>query len=233
VRLKGPEAPGVTLKTAAEIFQVCPAYNDMEPREASNGMSPEELAGAVAQARAGDSDAWGRLYAQYAPAIFRFCRRVMPTREDAEDATTDIFIKLREKLGQYDASRPFAAWLYRVAANHCWDLLRRRRVRQDLETGELENLPLEHPDPGQLEQLLAQRTGQQVRDALAKLPGRARMALVLRYYAEMSYDEIAEALSVRRPFVGVLLLRARHQLRDILTQAGASESRGFAAGGKL
>jgi DNA-directed RNA polymerase specialized sigma24 family protein len=59
------------------------------------------------------------------------------------------------------------------------------------------------------------------------------MALVLRYYAEMSYDEIAEALSVRRPFVGVLLLRARHQLRDILIQAGASESQGLAAGGTL
>ena len=48
----------------------------------------------------------------------------MPTREDAEDATMEIFLKVREKLGQYDPSRPFGAWLYRVAANHCLDLLR-------------------------------------------------------------------------------------------------------------
>src|SRR5271170_7241487 len=118
---------------------------------------------AVARARAGDADAWGDLYRQFAPAIFRFCRRAMPTREDAEDATMDIFIKVRQKLSQYDATRPFGAWLYTVAANHCWDLLRRRKLRQDLETGEVENMPLEHPDPGQLEQLIEQRSGQQVR----------------------------------------------------------------------
>ncbi len=142
----------------------------------------------------------------------------------------EIFLKLREKLGQYDPSRPFTAWLYKVVANHCWDILRRRRVRQDLETGEVENLPLEHPDPGQLERLVEQRTSQEVRAALARMPARARMALVLRYYAEMSYDEIAEALGVRRAFVGVVLLRARHQLREALGQRGAA---GLAARGTL
>ena len=140
----------------------------------------------------------------------------------------EVFLKLREKLGQYDSSRPFTAWLYKVAANHCWDILRRRRIRQDLETGEVENLPLEHPDPGQLERLVEQRTSQEVRAALARMPARARMALVLRYYAEMSYDEIAESLGVRRAFVGVVLLRARHQLREGLGQRGAA---GRAAGG--
>jgi RNA polymerase sigma-70 factor (ECF subfamily) len=175
----------------------------------------------IARAKAGDAEAWGELYHQYAPAIFRFCRRAMPTREDAEDATMDIFIKIRQKLSQYDSSRPFGAWLYTVAANHCWDLLRRRKGRQDLETREIENMPLEHPDPGQLEQLIEQRTSQEVRRALDQLPSRARMALVLRYYADMSYDEVAATLGVRRAFVGVVLLRARHQLRDILGGRGA------------
>ncbi len=140
----------------------------------------------------------------------------------------EIFLKLREKLGQYDSGRPFTAWLYKVAANHCWDTLRRRRVRQDLETGELDSLPLEHPDPNQLQQLVEQRTGQELRAALARMPARARMALVLRYYADMSYEEIAEALGVRRAFVGVVLLRARHQLREALGQRGAA---GLAARG--
>src|SRR5216683_5773274 len=90
---------------------------------------------AITRARTGDAEAWGQLYRDYAPAIFRFCRRAMPTREDAEDATMEVFMKVRDKLGQFDASRSFSAWLYRVAANHCWDLLRRRRVRQDKETG--------------------------------------------------------------------------------------------------
>jgi RNA polymerase sigma factor (sigma-70 family) len=187
-------------------------------------MNPAEQASEserIARARAGNEEAWGELYRQYASAIFRFSLRTMPTREDAEDATMDIFIKVRQKLGQYDSSRSFSAWLYTVAANHCWDLLRRRKVRQDLETGEIENMPLEHPDPGQLEQLIEQSTSKQVRLALGKLPARARMALVLRYYAEMSYDEIAATLGVRRAFVGVVLLRARHQLREALGERGA------------
>ena len=201
----------------------------VDVRKRPEGMSAAEVAEVIARARTGNSEAWGELYRRYAAAIFRFCRRALPTREDAEDATTEIFLKVHDKLGQYDPQRPFTAWLYKVAANHCWDLLRRRRIRQDLETGEVENLPLEHPDPSQLEQLVAAHTGQQVRAALDALPTRARMALVLRYYSEMSYDEIAEALGVRRAFVGVLLLRARHQLRDVL-RLRAPAGRGLAAG---
>jgi RNA polymerase sigma-70 factor (ECF subfamily) len=180
-----------------------------------------ELAATIARAKAGDAEAWGGLYREFAAAIFRFCRRALPTREDAEDATMEIFVKVRERLGQYDSSRPFSSWLYKVAANHCWDLLRRRRTRQEKETGDLDGMPLEHPDPDQLEQLIERRTGQEVRRALDTLGARARMALVLRYYSDMTYDEIADALGVRRAFVGVVLLRARHELRKALTQSGA------------
>ena len=204
----------------------------MERRKTAGEMNSTELAELLSRVRAGDSDAWGELYRGYAPAIFRFCRRALPSREDAEDATNEVFMKVRQKLGTYDSSRPFTAWLYKVASNHCWDMLRRRRIRQDLETGDVETLPLEHPDPGQLERLQEEHTSKQVRAGLDKLPDRARMALVLRYFGDMSYDEIAETLGVRRAFVGVLLLRARHQLREIL-QGGAESVREATAGGKL
>jgi len=176
-------------------------------------MEPTEV---IARARAGDANAWGELYRGYAPAIFRFCRRAMPTREDAEDATMEIFMKLREKLNQYDTTRSFPAWLYKVAANHCWDILRRRKIRQDKETEDVETMPLEHPDPSQLEKLIEERSSEEVRKALDQMSGRARMALVMRYYSDMTYDEIADALGVRRAFVGVVLLRARHELRQAL-----------------
>jgi RNA polymerase sigma-70 factor (ECF subfamily) len=191
-----------------------------------NAPGTTEAREVIARAKAGDAEAWGELYRQHAPAIFRFCRRALPTREDAEDATMEVFMKVREKLGQYDASRPFTAWLYRVAANHCWDMLRRRKIRQDKETEEVDELPLEHPDPNQLERLIEQRTSEEVRKALEKLGTRARMALVMRYYSDMSYDEIADALGVRRAFVGVVLLRARHELRQALEGMSA-----LAAGG--
>jgi RNA polymerase sigma-70 factor, ECF subfamily len=203
----------------------------MERRKTAGETSAAELADALARVRAGDAEAWGELYRHYAPAIFRFCRRALATREDAEDATTEVFMKVRQKLGTYDSSRPFTAWLYKVASNHCWDMLRRRRIRQDLETGDIETLPLEHPDPDQLERLQAEHTSKEVRNGLAKLPDRARMALVLRYYADLSYDEIADTLGVRRAFVGVLLLRARHQLREVLG-AGPAGMRAATAGSK-
>jgi RNA polymerase sigma-70 factor, ECF subfamily len=179
---------------------------------------PTEL---IVRARAGDTQAWGDLYREFAPAIFRFCRRAMPTREDAEDATMEIFMKLRDKLAQYDQSRSFTAWLYKVSANHCWDMLRRRRVRQDKETEDVTEVPLEAPEPNQLEKLIEERTSEEVRRALVKLGLRARMALVMRYYSDMSYDEIADSLGVRRAFVGVVLLRARHELRQALGENNA------------
>ena len=184
---------------------------------------PKDL---IVRARAGDTQAWGDLYREYAPAIFRFCRRAMPTREDAEDATMEIFMKLREKLAQYDPSRSFSAWLYKVAANHCWDLLRRKKARHDKDMEDVDDLPLETPEPNQLERLIEERSGEEVRNALNALGTRARMALVMRYYSDMSYDEIADALGVRRPFVGVVLLRARYELRQALQGSGA-----LAAGG--
>jgi RNA polymerase sigma-70 factor (ECF subfamily) len=176
---------------------------------------------AITQAKTGNAEAWGQLYREYAPAIFRFCRRALPTREDAEDATMEIFMKLRDKLGQYDPTRSFSAWLYRVAANHCWDTLRRRKIRQDKETEDVDSVPLEHPDANQLDKLIEQRTSEEVRKALEKLGARARMALVMRYYSDMSYGEIADALGVRRAFVGVVLLRARHELRQALESKSA------------
>jgi RNA polymerase sigma-70 factor (ECF subfamily) len=175
----------------------------------------------IARARAGDTQAWGDLYREFAPAIFRFCRRAMPSKEDAEDATMEIFMKLRVKLIQYDPSRSFSAWLYKVAANHCWDLLRRRKARHDRDMDDVDDVPLEAPEPNQLEKLIEERTSEEVRRALDKLGVRARMALVMRYYSDMSYDEIADALGVRRPFVGVVLLRARHELRQALGENSA------------
>jgi RNA polymerase sigma-70 factor (ECF subfamily) len=197
---------------------------DVQKPGRMSAVETRESGAIVARARAGDAEAWGDLYREFAPAIFRFCRRALPTREDAEDATMEIFMKIRDKLDQYDATRPFSSWLYKVAANHCWDMLRRRKIRQDKETDDSEALPLEHPN--QLDQLIEKRTSEEVRKALDKLGSRARMALVLRYYSDMSYDEIADSLGVRRAFVGVVLLRARHELRQALEGTGA-----MAAGG--
>jgi RNA polymerase sigma-70 factor (ECF subfamily) len=105
-------------------------------------------------------------------------------------------------------------------------MLRRRKNRQDKETEDVDTIPLEHPEPSQLEKLIEERSSEEVRRALDKMGTRARMALVMRYYSDMSYDEIADELGVRRAFVGVVLLRARHELRQALEGNAA-----LAAGG--
>src|SRR5258707_5754267 len=154
---------------------------DVQKPGRMSAVETREWGAIVARARAGDAEAWGDLYREFAPAIFRFCRRALPTREDAEDATMEIFMKIRDKLDQYDATRPFTSWLYKVAANHCWDMLRRRKIRQDKETDDLETLPLEHPDPNQLDQFIGKRNSEEVRKALDKLGAHARMRRVVCY----------------------------------------------------
>lgn len=192
----------------------------MDRKKRPDMKSSMDIAHTLAQARAGNSDAWGELYEQYAPAIYRFCRHALLHHEDAEDATAEIFLKLRHKLDQYDPQRPFSPWLYRIAANHCWDMMR-RRGRQAQGDDEEILLQLKQPDASQLDQLIQQQTSSRVRSALSELPARARMALVLRYYSDFSYDEIAASLQLPRQYVGVILLRARHQLREFIEQEGA------------
>src|SRR5260370_13145149 len=95
-------------------------------------------------------------------------------------------------------------------------MLRRRKIRQDKETDDLENVPLEHPDPSQLERLIERRTSEEVRKALDKLGGRARMALVMRYYSDMSYEEISDSLGRRHALSFLVLPRTRHYTRQSL-----------------
>ena len=186
-------------------------------------MSQAELVARIARVRSGEADAWGELYQELAPPVFRLCRRALGTREDAEDATTEIFLKVRLRLDQYDSSRPFRPWLYKLASNHCWDELRKRRARGETEAGELDALHAEssgHNQQGPLASLLAQQDRKDIRGAVAKLGDRDRLAIAMRYFAELSYQEIADVLGMNSSAVGVLLLRARRRLRQTLVEEG-------------
>ncbi|MHB8736874.1 MAG: RNA polymerase sigma factor [Terriglobales bacterium] len=187
----------------------------MSSRDESSERKQQVLAEIITRARAGQSAAWGEMYEEYAPALYRFCRHTLRNHEDAEDATAEIFLKLRQKLDQYDAERPFSPWLYRLAANHCYDLLR-RRSRQGPAVDDFDTLPAKETDPNQLDRLVLEQRSDRVRQGLEGLGERARMALMLRYYCELSYDDIAEALQVPRAYVGVVVLRARQPLREEL-----------------
>lgn len=184
--------------------------------------SGDDLESLAARARGGDDDAWAGIYTMMAPSIFRLCRRTLPTRQDAEDAVSEIFLKARLRLNQFDSERPLRPWLFRIAANHCWDVLRKPATRAEIQKvppeGDVESgdAALPDPRPSPQEAFLSSESRKDVRRAIRALDARSRVAVSLRYFAEMSYEEIASVLGISSNLVGVLLLRARRAMRKEL-----------------
>src|SRR5436190_10185351 len=123
---------------------------------------------------------------------------------------------LQRSIKSYDGSIPFPSWLLRVAGNQCIDALRRqRRARQVIVEVEDVTTVIEaaSAEPSPLGAVMGKEERAQVRDAIARLPENYRLPLVLRYYSELSYDEIAQQLELRRNYVAALIFRAKQELR--------------------
>jgi RNA polymerase sigma-70 factor, ECF subfamily len=184
-------------------------------------MEGPDLDSLIGRARGQDVEAFGEVYRLYARRVFGLCRYLLDSRESAEDATSEVFLKLQRSIKSYDGSIPFLKWLLRVAGNHCIDTLRRRQRGQRVIV-EVENeaavseAPSSEPSP--LSAVISTEERAQIRDTIARLPENYRVPLVLRYYGELSYDEIAEQLGVERNHVATLIFRAKHELRRKLTR---------------
>ena len=156
------------------------------------------------------------IYRLHAPRVLALASYLLPTREAAEDAVADIFLRLPGALASYDRSLPLERWLLRVASNWCIDWLRRRaRERRLFDPPDDASEPPGDTDTPLDALLLRERAGA-VRTALRQLPARYRVPLVLRYYCDFTYDEIAERVGLDRPRTGVLLFRAKRELRRLL-----------------
>jgi RNA polymerase sigma-70 factor (ECF subfamily) len=168
------------------------------------------------RARAGDPDALAELYARFARRVLGLCRHLLGSGEAAEDARSDVFLKLPRALETYDPTQPFTRWLLSVTGHHCLDLLRRRRRESRLfvadDTGADQEAEAE-ASPSPLSRLVLAERRAEVRAALAALPDHYRVPLALRYDAELSYDEIAAALGLKRNHVATLLHRGRREVR--------------------
>src|SRR5207244_2642042 len=108
-------------------------------------------------------------------------------------------LRAQRKLATYDPSLPFSSWLSGIASHYCIDLLRRRSTEKrifDLDSQDAPEAPTGGLTP--LGELIAAERGHDVRNALSQLSGKYRVPLVLAYYNEMSYDEIAAALGLGR-----------------------------------
>jgi RNA polymerase sigma-70 factor, ECF subfamily len=182
-------------------------------------MEELELETVLELARGHDPEAFAELYRRYARRVFGLCRYLLGSAETAEDATSEVFLKLQRSIGTYDGSVPFPSWLLRVASNHCIDALRRKqRERRVLGEAEADNASIEvaGPGPSPLSEIISAEQQAAIRQAITRLPENYRVPLVLRYYTDLGYDEIAKRLGLKRDHVAVLLFRAKRELRQVL-----------------
>src|SRR5579864_8466149 len=99
-----------------------------QPREGeTRQMEGLGLVGIIERAQGHDAEALGEIYRRYVRRVFGLCRYMLDSLEGAEDATSEVFLKLQRSIESYDGSIPFSRWLLRVAGNQCIDALRRRQ----------------------------------------------------------------------------------------------------------
>jgi len=183
----------------------------------SNGMDDVTLNAVLGNARQGDTDALAQLFREFHPRVMALCRYFLRSRQEAEDAASDVFARLPKSMKTYDSTLPFPKWLISVTSHYCIDLLRRRRT--ELRIFEPTDEPTPEAvaaQPSALEELVANEERSTVRAAIAGLPERCRLPLVMRYYNELTYDEIAQALELSRANVATLIFRAKQELRAAL-----------------
>ena len=177
-------------------------------------------------AAGGDKAAFARLVEKHKQSVHGLCFRMLGAGEEARDAAQEAFVRAYVGIGDFDARQPFAAWVLRIARNHCIDLLRRRRPMlalvpeargEEAEPGVLPE-PADHFAMGgeqAVQEIEAQRD---LDSAVASLPPRYREVIALFHVQHKSYAEIAEALNVPMGTVMTWLHRARKELKSRLAE---------------
>ncbi len=179
-------------------------------------MSSEEAAW-VARAKAGDQAAFAELFTRYERRIYSFVYRMMGNPEDAFDLTQETFLKAYRALGKTDEELNVNAWLHRIAANACMDVLRRRQRLRWLpwEAPKHDHLLLSTPIDDPERSAISQETRVAVQQVLNRMSHRHRTALILREYEGLSCEEIGEVMGLSRSAVKSMLFRAREEFRRV------------------
>ncbi len=167
------------------------------------------------EARAGDKQAFSRLVEAYQRPVYNLTYRMLGTPEEAEDAAQEAFLRAYSRLEQYNPKHKFSTWLFSIANNHCIDRLRKRRktfVSID-DNPVLQNLTNDKQPPE--EDLLDAEQASELQALLTQLEPEYRTPLILRYWEEYSYDEIATAMDLTVSAVKSRLFRARKQMAEL------------------
>lgn len=178
----------------------------------------------------GDQKAYAVLLERYRQPIRQMVRRMVQNDEDVEDLTIEAFGKAFRKLGTYSPDFAFSTWLYRIAVNNCIDYIRKRRlffysldepgIGTDSTEPFQEAIRCRSLNPE--EQVVRRQRLQITRQLLGQLSEKYRLMIELRYFEELSYDEIANVLNIPLGTVKAQLFRAKELLFELLQKPGAS-----------
>ena len=178
----------------------------------------------VWRARAGDEGAFTQLVEAYQTPIYNLCYRMLGEAGEAEDAAQETFLRTYSQLSSsYDPARAFKTWLFSIANHHCIDRLRKRRlIWLSIDDDNLPPHPaLQEQAPGPEEALVRRQQAELLQGLLAKLPPEDRSVIVMRYWYDFSYEEIAEATHATVSSVKSRLHRARGSMSQMLAPGAA------------
>lgn len=169
----------------------------------------------LAAARRGDVAAFTRLVEAYQKPVYNLAYRMLGDSAEAEEAAQEAFLRAYTQLSTYQPGRKFSSWLLSIASHYCIDLLRRRRLTWlSIEDEEAPEESLVTHELGPEETMLEQERETTVRKMLSTLPPDYRLPVVLRYWYDLSYEEIAEATHSTVSAVKSKLFRARAMLAE-------------------
>ena len=200
-------------------------------------MTREQEAAIVRKVLGGDANAFETLVLEYEKNVYNIALRMTGNSEDAADMTQEAFIKAYNSLQSFRGDSKFSVWLYRIVSNVCLDFLRsknrRPTVSLSVEDDDGEDAQLDVADESQSPELLLDRklTRDSVRRGLDSLPPDYRQILLLREIQGLSYDEIAQALSLEVGTVKSRIFRARERLCTFLIDDGNISD--FSSSGKM
>jgi RNA polymerase sigma-70 factor (ECF subfamily) len=206
------------------------------PASRAPTVSAEEVA-LVVRARDGDQDAFGVLVRLHQRQVYNLALRILRDSEDAYEATQEVFLAAWQGLQGFRGQARFATWLYRIAYNHCLRVAESRRrdaaARAELRAESAREQRPEQRISAEHARHAEQEVRERVRMEIASLPSKYRAVLVLRHLQELSYEEIAQVMSVPIGTVKTQLFRARALLKDRLQHLDQARSEGLARAGEL
>ncbi len=171
----------------------------------------------------GDDRSFELLVARHQTKVLNLIYRFVGDRSRAQDLAQEVFLQVWTSAKTYEPRAKFTTWIYRIAVNRCLNELKSSRLRKWLpsrlfsaenDRAVEETLPSDSPSPEDI--LLSEERSRLISEALQRLPANQRMALVLKKYDGLSYNEIAEMLDCSVSAVESLLVRAKRSLREKL-----------------